>query len=638
MVLVSILGVADPATAQTEPDTAAAPDSVEQELVEKWAPIYLLKSQDEPCDDQGEQYEPASVDIVLDNPEIALRLVSPGDPVALFGPGGADLYGLGEGYYLEYPGLTLSPGCVYEQDFRRYQDGANAVVYAHIVQEPGHADQLAVQYWTFWYFNDWNNKHETDWEFTQLLFEASTVEEALATGPVRVGYAQHEGGEKADWDDAKLEKIDGRPVVYPSTGSHASYFSSALYLGRSGSEGFGCDNTDGPSREVRPDVVLLPDQPTGPDDPFAWLAFEGRWGERHSGAFNGPTGPAAKERWSEPVSWFGDLRSSSVIIPAGDSFGSAVLTTFCAVVETGSGLLIRYLNSPAVVFIGLIVLGWAALALGRRTEWSPREPLPIRTPRRAGQILGSAAAMYRRRRGTFIMIGLAYVPMSLLTGAAIALLSRIAGFAALIDLIGDDDVLGGLLVLTITGLASMLVFVFVQAAAAHVMQGEEQGVTVGAAEAYRAVFARLRPLAGGMLRATLYVAFWAATVVGAPVAVWLLIRYQFLGQTVMLEDRDGREGLRLSGSVVDGRWVHTAFLVAFIDLTVVAVAFSVGLLMLVLIAGLPLWAFNILTSAVLAVLVPLAAIANTLIYGDRVATAASQAESPPASENTTAEV
>ena len=130
-----------------------------------------------------------------------------------------------------------------------------------------------LQYWTYWYYNDWNNKHESDWEGINLMFEASSVEEALASEPVDVGYAQHEGGERADWDDPKLERDGDRPVVYSSAGSHASYYGSALYLGRAASEGFGCDDTSGPSERVDPEVVVLPDSVDDPTDPLAWVSY-----------------------------------------------------------------------------------------------------------------------------------------------------------------------------------------------------------------------------------------------------------------------------------------------------------------------------------------------------------------------------
>ena len=45
-------------------------------------------------------------------------------------------------------------------------------VYAHVATDPGHPGQLALQYWLFYVFNDWNNLHEGDWEMIQLVFDA----------------------------------------------------------------------------------------------------------------------------------------------------------------------------------------------------------------------------------------------------------------------------------------------------------------------------------------------------------------------------------------------------------------------------------------------------------------------------------
>src|SRR6185436_5291767 len=64
----------------------------------------------------------------------------------------------------------------------------------------------------------------------------------LGKDPTSVGYSQHEGAEAADWDDEKLELVDGqRPVVYPAAGSHANFFDSALFVGSSGAQGVGSE-------------------------------------------------------------------------------------------------------------------------------------------------------------------------------------------------------------------------------------------------------------------------------------------------------------------------------------------------------------------------------------------------------------
>ena len=68
-------------------------------------------------------------------------------------------------------------------------------------RRPGHPGKLALQYWLFYVFNDWNNLHEGDWEVAQLVFDAATPAQALQRSPVEVGYSQHEGAEGSSWDD-----------------------------------------------------------------------------------------------------------------------------------------------------------------------------------------------------------------------------------------------------------------------------------------------------------------------------------------------------------------------------------------------------------------------------------------------------
>ena len=95
------------------------PDAA-RELAERYAPIVRIKAQENPCDVTGEPYAPTTVDIVLDNPEVLLRQLGSGDPVLTRAPGAADLFGLGEGAFLDFPGSVLDPGCLYETDFRRF--------------------------------------------------------------------------------------------------------------------------------------------------------------------------------------------------------------------------------------------------------------------------------------------------------------------------------------------------------------------------------------------------------------------------------------------------------------------------------------------------------------------------------------
>ncbi len=126
-------------------------------------------------------------------------------------------------------------------------------------------------------------------------------------------------------------------------------------------------------------------------------------------------------------------------------------------------------------------------------------------------------------------------------------------------------------------------------------------------------------LAVGFFRSLVIVMVLLISVVGIPFGIWFLVRYQFMAQVVVTEDRNGKDALARSAELVKGRWWHTAVIVAAINLIVAATGLIVGLLLLVLVAGIPLWLFSGLTTLVLALIVPLAAVAQTLLFGDAVA-------------------
>ena len=255
-----------------------------------------------PCDTGGEQYDPTSVETVLGKPQISLVGPKPrsGTAPRTPAPTAADLYGKGKDWYLDYPGDPYHPGCTYAEDAIALGQGKPPVAYAHIVTQPDVPGRLALQYWFFYYFNQFNDLHEGDWEMVQLVFDAATPAEALEREPVAIGYSQHDGGERADWTDDKLEREGDHAVVYSAAGSHANYFSSELWLGRSAAEGFGCDDTTGPSRRVSPEARLVR-EPSGPGRPLRLAGVRGQLGTEGEGAVQRPDRPQHQQEMGAAV-------------------------------------------------------------------------------------------------------------------------------------------------------------------------------------------------------------------------------------------------------------------------------------------------------------------------------------------------
>jgi hypothetical protein len=174
------------------------------ELASRYAPVVRLSEQQAPCA-RGESFEPIDVNAIFGNDDVTLRGPSGFAKVA---PSTADIASDHEGYALDFPGNALSSSaCSYETWQRKITAGRAATVYAHVATESG---ELALQYWLFYVYNDFNNLHEGDWELIQLDFDAATPAAALATHPFEVGYSQHAGAERAEWDARSSSSSAGR--------------------------------------------------------------------------------------------------------------------------------------------------------------------------------------------------------------------------------------------------------------------------------------------------------------------------------------------------------------------------------------------------------------------------------------------
>ena len=337
--LAVLVGPATPALAASTASTGTTADAAgdEQTLAERYAPVTRLVQQAADCG-PGEPFLPTDVDTLLGNDTVALRGPWDTDDLVKIAPTGTDLAKGLSGYHLDFPGSPLSPGCSYEEWANEQTEGATPTTYARVVTEEGR-EGLALQYWLYYPFNDFNNKHESDWEMIQVEFAASDAATALTQEPTRVGYSQHEGVEIADWGDVKLEVVDGtHPVVHPAAGSHANYYDAALFLGRSGQQGFGCDDTRAPTVDVRPAVALVPSDAAAVGAAYPWLDYTGRWGQRETSFYNGPTGPNTKDQWTEPLTWTDEEGApTAYAVPASGLYGTKATSSFCGIVVDGLG-------------------------------------------------------------------------------------------------------------------------------------------------------------------------------------------------------------------------------------------------------------------------------------------------------------
>ena len=616
-VLLAALAAAPAAAADTADETA---------LAERYAPVVRLVEQEEECG-PGEPYEPLDVDVLFDEPTVALRGPWGGGDLIQVGPSAADLAGGLYEYHLDFPGNALDPGCDYERWARRISEGTAPAVYAHVATDPGHPGKLALQYWLFYAYNDWNNLHEGDWEMIQLVFDAPDAGAALDANPGEVGYSQHEGAERADWDDDKLELVDGtHPVVRPASGSHANFYEEGLFLGSSASQGVGCDNTLGPTRDLRPAVHTIPSDADEAHEAFPWIEFEGRWGALQRAFYNGPTGPNLKSQWTEPITWSEDWRDRSYAVPAGGVFGTGATDFFCDAIATGSTGLRKLVDDPLPVLALLVVLvALAAFGLARAT-WRPTAPLRVVRRRAWGQILAAAGRMYAGRAALFLGIGAVFIPISLLAG----LLQAVVLGASSILGIDTDGESGGSLVFIVFAIETVLALVgiaLVQAATARALLELDAGRAVGPLDAYRLAIGRFGLVLGALGIAVVVVTLLSTAVVLIPVAVWLAVRWSLIVPAIELEGDGVGASLRRSSALVRGDWLK----VASLTLAGAAIAIVAGPLvgvLLILATDAPLATANVVAGIVYALTIPFVALTTVYVYADVLVRGPEEGEAP----------
>lgn len=591
-----------PGTQPADPAGASA----EQALADRYAPVvYLREISTNFCNSDTEGFDPVPVNFVLGRDDIPLLESETGQPTGrritlAEEPQPSDLYGLGAGTFLDYPGSPLAPGCTYRRYFatRDAAEEIPRVAYAHIYLEPG-KDELALQYWMYYYFNDWNNNHEGDWEMVMLFFDATTVEQALSQEPTRVVYAQHGGGERADWDAEILSKEDGHPVVYSARGAHASFFEQHVYLGLAeNGTGFGCETTRGPHRRFELDAIVVPHEPSGPDDPFAWLAFDGRWGEFRRSEWNGPTGPNDKTSWTQPVTWAERQRDDSLIVPQFSGFGQAPIDFFCGAVSLGSRTLVLFTRAPMLVGLTLgltlVAAGWVLTFVSASVR--------------------QALSYYRRHARVFLPLGAALIPIGYLVALLQTVLFEVPPIEPFLNIVGRFPGVRIALILMLGSVHAVLALIFVAPAVVWSMTEIRAGRVPRASTAFREGLRAFMPIFVARLRVAGRVVVRAITIVGIPWAVLAFFRGIFIPQAVIQDGDDARDAILDSARAANVNIPRAALTQVTLTIITLLTGPLLAIVLLAAIPSRPLGLVNYVSSITFSLLYPLSAIGMTLLY------------------------
>ncbi|HSB65604.1 MAG TPA: PrsW family glutamic-type intramembrane protease [Anaerolineales bacterium] len=309
LILIVSAGLSQVASAQSVPNPLPTEDmyAADLALARQYVPVFYFHP--------DEIYLPQPVDVVMGLARIRQSKHLWFDTTLLNNFTARDLFTIssdstffldqwfGDSGSSEYANYS-SHRAIYQTRLGPDAGGPASLTYAHVVHNQN-PEYTAIQYWLFYFYNDWFNKHEGDWELVEVILLSDEQ-------PAWVVYSQHHGGVRRSWTTTSLE--DGtHPVVYVARGSHANYFAANEVFPFEqdiGNRQLVLVDRTGISKRLIPQVSLIPSRAELIADPAGWpgvewLMFRGRWGETAVyGDFNGPYGPADKGfQWEDPYSW-----------------------------------------------------------------------------------------------------------------------------------------------------------------------------------------------------------------------------------------------------------------------------------------------------------------------------------------------
>ena len=244
-------------------------------------------------------------------------------------------------------------------------------------------------------------------------------------------------------------------------------------------------------------------------------------------------------------------------------------------------------------------------------------------PRGVVELLGDAISVYRRQFKPLLALSVVVgVPVALINSFMSWASNRVApapvdpetaDMADLVRFMWEAMVSVG-----VSSVVALLAVVLWSVATAVWVRGASRGLAgegIDAMEACSFTIARLRPLLGALLIGSVLIVLIAVTVVGLPVAVYFLITWAFMIETVVLEGQKGRQALSRSSALVKGNWWRV---VGFILLVLLVVGLPSLLLYYVTIAagGGNVFLSSLLSSLLTLPLAPIGAVASVLMYFD----------------------
>lgn len=240
--------------------------------------------------------------------------------------------------------------------------------------------------------------------------------------------------------------------------------------------------------------------------------------------------------------------------------------------------------------------------------------IELRKQRRLGEVLTDSFNLLFAYWRPLAIITAPFVLVNIVL--QLLLLGAIADWPELEEPITEDDIpVGDLLLLFGLIIASipvqLILYQLVSGAGVAFLDGADRGQRVTPALALAAAKERLGLLVGAAFRATVIIFLLSISIIGIPWAIMRFVRWLFINQIVMLENRAGQEVLADSAELVRGHWWGT---LGRIIVTGMVIGIPVSLLSQALFQISPGVIGTILSTSTALISVPFGIISLTLVY------------------------
>jgi len=214
-----------------------------------------------------------------------------------------------------------------------------------------------------------------------------------------------------------------------------------------------------------------------------------------------------------------------------------------------------------------------------------------------GQIIDTAIRLYRLNFGEFLAIAAVTLPLS----AASAVIGGLI----------EDEVVAAIVTVVLV-IPSMALGLVAQAGIARAVADVADGVAPDFNSVYGRVLERLGTLLVTALRVAVIVVALGVTIIGIPFAIYLMVRWVFFTQTIIIDGETSGDATSASAHIVQGSWWRTFGILIIVGILASLPAAAVSLLFA---AASPV-AANLASAVVAVVVFPFSAGAITLLFFD----------------------